>query len=437
MKVAGRVDIIKDLVFNFSSIFVCSFFFLFLAIRKREFAHLNRKSLLFFSALAIILCITFPIHFSDGSFMDLRLVPIAIAGLYGGWQVSMILTTVLIAYRIPWGGEVMYLAILVAIFHGIIIGLISRWFLRLSSRNRILFSVVVGVISPLPTLLARGLSGNQELSPSLLVSFILIHVVAITFFVMLSESLIKVKSLINHVIHLEKMDIVNHVASSFTHEIRNPITTVKGFLQLMKSSDVKREDVDKYVSISINELDHAENIITEYLSFTKPSKDEWTVIDGENLLTNSIEVIRPLAIANKVEIWFNSVPFSVLSNKQKLQQAIINLFKNAIEAMPNGGMLSILVESNGSTTNITIRDTGIGMSEEQLQRLGEPYFSSKGDKGTGIGMMVVYNIVESVGGKIKVSSQVDKGTTFIISLPNSDAVNEPMITTGNRRLHIQ
>src|SRR5690606_15181647 len=99
-------------------------------------------------------------------------------------------------------------------------------------------------------------------------------------------------------------------------------------------------------------------------------------------------------------------------------QCFVNLMKNAIEAMPNGGILSVYsTVVNGKSVVIRIKDTGIGMDDKQLSRLGEPYFSTKDIKGTGLGMMVVYRIIESMNGFIEVESEVGKGTCFTITLP--------------------
>ncbi|WP_216830159.1 ATP-binding protein [Alkalihalobacterium elongatum] len=418
------MDILKDLVFNFFFMFVCYCVFISFQLKNRGAFNLNKVSLNFFAALAVILCMSFPIQTAQGFLFDLRLVPIALAGLYGGWRTIFLLVSILIGYRLLLGGDGVSLAIFVALFHGLFIGSLSRWFLSLVYRQRILLSLAVGFITPVPCLVAIGIVYNEVLSSVLIFNIVLLHLLTITFFVALSETIHKLRNLNEHVIRSEKMEIVSHVASSFTHEIRNPMTTVKGFLQLMKSPSIKRKELDKYVSIAISEVERAENIITEYLSFTKPTNGELEIIDGDDLVQSSIEVIRPLANANCVDIKTNSLTFSIKANKQKLQQALINLYKNAIEAMPNGGTLYVSLEAKNGFIFLTIKDTGIGMSEEQLSRLGEPYFSSKGDKGTGLGMMVVYNIVEAIGGTINVVSQPGKGTAFILKLPISSIDHE-------------
>jgi two-component system, sporulation sensor kinase B len=119
-----------------------------------------------------------------------------------------------------------------------------------------------------------------------------------------------------------------------------------------------------------------------------------------------------------VEIVTNfSVIGFIKGDRQRFRQCFINILKNAVEAMPNGGQLYIETHYSQDYVTICIRDTGIGMTSEQLERLGEPYYSTKGKNGTGLGMMVVYSIVRAMHGFIKVESELDAGTTFYIKFP--------------------
>ena len=112
--------------------------------------------------------------------------------------------------------------------------------------------------------------------------------------------------------------------------------------------------------------------------------------------------------------------------KESFNRLFLIYLKNAIEAMPNGGQLEIYMNSNKNVYEISIKDTGVGMNFEQIGRLGKPYFTTKGQKGTGLGMMVAYRVIEELNGKIKVTSQIGKGTTFTIYLPHSLPRLKPM-----------
>ncbi|MDE5414581.1 ATP-binding protein [Alkalihalobacterium chitinilyticum] len=431
------MDILKDVVLNFFFIFVCYCLFVSFGFKKRGGTQVHKFSFILFALTAVILCVTFPIQVTEKLWFDLSLVPIAIAGLYGGWRICLLLSIALIGSRLLWGMDEIYLSMIVVALHTIFIGVLSIYFRSLSHQIRILLSVIVGLVSPLLVVVAVGFVLYEFITPVLFFTISLSHLLSIIFFVVLSETIIKVKKLDEHVIRSEKMEIVNHVASSFTHEIRNPMTTVKGFLQLLKSDGISRVEKEKYISIAVSEVERAESIITEYLSFTKPTTNDLKVVDGAELLQSSIDVIRPLANSNCIDIQYNNSSFFVRANRQKLQQALINLFKNGIEAMPDGGTLYISAESKKDVIFLTIRDNGIGMTKKQVNRLGEPYFSSKGEKGTGLGMMVVYNIIEAIGGTIHVVSKPGKGTTFLIKLPQCTALGEEEVTTESKLFRVK
>ncbi|MBT2691750.1 ATP-binding protein [Bacillus sp. ISL-55] len=126
---------------------------------------------------------------------------------------------------------------------------------------------------------------------------------------------------------------------------------------------------------------------------------------------------------NCIEIETDLIPFQLNANQEKFQQCIVNLTKNAVEAMPDGGKLTFQANQvNDSLVEVKISDTGVGMVQDQIIRLGMPYYSTKGKNGTGLGLMLVYRIIESMGGTISVQSKVGKGSTFTIKL------NAPTLT---------
>lgn len=421
------MDILKDLLLNFFVIFTC--FIVLIAIRIRV-GKINPLLLFSISSLAVMFCITFPVHFYEGIIIDLRQIPIVAVGLYGGWPIMIPLMFFSLAYRVWWGGIGVYSTLILAPILVVSISLISIKFQSLSPRNRIWSSALVGVGVTVFEILLFWYMYRQPIPIELIVSKIVLQTAGVFLFVLIWEMVITYIGLQERVIRTEKMEIVSHLASSFSHEVRNPMTTVKGFLQLMTDPKIDRQKMNRYVSIAISEIDRAESIIKEYLTFTKPTTGEKQTIDGSDVLETSIEVVRPLANANSISIHFKNNPFYIEGNKQRMQQVLINLFKNAIEAMQSGGTLSVAAEVQTKWVKITIEDTGVGMTKEQISRLGEPYFSTKGDKGTGLGMMVVYHIIESMGGSIEVVSQVEKGTKFSLLIPSIDPNHTPSVESS-------
>jgi signal transduction histidine kinase len=216
----------------------------------------------------------------------------------------------------------------------------------------------------------------------------------------------------------EKLNAIGQLAASVAHEIRNPMTVVKGFLQIFQQKENFTEDERGYVELMISEINRAELIINDYLSLARPDMEHNEKVDCSACLTNLVELLSSYALlTNNIKIDLDvSQQLHVKGSKNELNQVLLNIMKNGIEAMKDGGTLKVHLSADLDLVHITIADTGIGMSQEELQRLGTPFYSLK-EKGTGIGMMVSYQIIEKMKGKITVTSQKEKGTTFIVSLP--------------------
>ncbi|WP_456277246.1 ATP-binding protein [Bacillus sp. AK128] len=416
------MDILKDLVLNFFLIFIC---FILVVSTKAKNGQVSKLFLFCLASLAVIFCITFPIHLNEDFMIDLRMIPIMAVGLYGGWLITVGLMLVNIGYRLWIGGTGSYSTIILAVLIGSVISIVSPFFLSLSYRKKLVFSLIIGGFTSLLSIVVIIYLYDQSISFKMAFIKMILQAAGLFFIVLLWEKMTMYMGFHERLLRTEKMEIVSHLASSFSHEVRNPMTTVKGFLQLMTDPKIDREKITRYVSIAISEIDRAEAIIKEYLAFTKPNSGEYQRIDGDDLLKTSIEVMRPLANANSISINYRSSSFYIEGNKQRMQQVLMNLFKNSIEAMQSGGTLSVYTEVKQKMVTIHIEDTGIGMTKEQISRLGEPYFSTKGDQGTGLGMMAVYHIVESMGGSVEVTSQTGQGTKFSLLLPSYEKEVEP------------
>jgi two-component system sporulation sensor kinase B len=216
----------------------------------------------------------------------------------------------------------------------------------------------------------------------------------------------------------EKVQAISTMAASISHEVRNPLTSIRGFLQLMNYSDLEEEKRKEFIQISISELNRAEKIINEYLSYSKPSVKKVAPLDVNLQINQLISILEPLSNMNSVVIEKNLYSTAeILGDQSEFQQSFLNIMKNCIEAMPQGGILLINTLDKNDSVQIVIADTGVGMTNEQIQKLGEPYFTTKGSKGTGLGMMVAFNIIKAMYGKIKIKSMIGKGSTFLINFP--------------------
>lgn len=174
-----------------------------------------------------------------------------------------------------------------------------------------------------------------------------------------------------------------------------------------------------FISYSLHEINRANDIIGNYLSFAKPALEKIILIDLKQELQKAINIITPMANMNCIEIVTKIDPHYFKGDPQLLQQGLLNITKNCIEAMPSGGILFIGTKEKNNKIMIRITDNGKGMTNDQLLRLGEPYFTTKGGEGTGLGMMAAIQIIEIMNGKLEVTSRINEGTQFKIHFPKS------------------
>ena len=223
---------------------------------------------------------------------------------------------------------------------------------------------------------------------------------------------------------LTQIKTVSEIAASISHEVRNPLTVTRGFTQLLKDSSLTDEQRHQYIKLSLEELDRAERIIGDYLTFAKPSIENEEVLHLDKEVEYIVQVINPYATFNNISVDFNmeDCHYAILGEKQKLHQSLLNIIKNGIEAMENNGKISIQLKKSNEQAQLIIKDNGKGMSEEQIKKIGTPYFSTK-EKGTGLGTMVAFNIIKAMQGDYKIESQIGKGTSFFITFPIVESKN--------------
>ncbi|MBE7123308.1 ATP-binding protein [Bacillus cereus] len=227
---------------------------------------------------------------------------------------------------------------------------------------------------------------------------------------------------------LKKSDTLNAVgqlAAGVAHKVRNPLTVIKGFMQLLQQE--VGEDKE-YLSLILSEISSIETVLQEFLSIAKPNA---AVFEPKNLCTildNVVDLISTQAIMKNIRITLNVDVENLLVEccEIQLKQVFYSILQNSIEAIQNGQEIIINVKKHNSTeVKICILDKGVGIPSERIKRLGEPFYSTK-EKGTGVGLMMSYRIIESHGGKISIKSQVGKGTTVTLFFPiyNGDSVGD-------------
>ena len=213
----------------------------------------------------------------------------------------------------------------------------------------------------------------------------------------------------------EKLGIAGQLAASIAHEIRNPLTAIKGFLKLAYQGAMKLEDIYPILDIEINRI---ETIASELMFLGKPAKSEIKEISIGKILLDVYTLMQSQANLDNVAINLDTYDenLTALCNVDQIKQVFINLVKNAIEAMDNGGLINIEAKVDERWIVVTIKDNGKGIPNEIKNKLGEPFYTTK-EKGTGLGLVICYNIIAEHKGKIDFVSEDGVGTTFTIRLP--------------------
>jgi two-component system, sporulation sensor kinase E len=215
----------------------------------------------------------------------------------------------------------------------------------------------------------------------------------------------------------DTLHVIGELAAGIAHEIRNPMTALKGFIQLLEDSI--KEDHSMYFNIISSELHRIDSIINEFLILAKPQAVKYVEKDITKIMKETVEFLNAQAVLHNVQFitfYEENLPLLYCEPNQ-MKKVFINLIKNAIEVMPKGGFVTISIAAiTGDQLHISIKDEGTGIPEEIVEKLGEPFYTTK-ERGTGLGLMVTYKIIEEHKGKIKVESEMNKGTAFHIYLP--------------------
>ncbi len=217
----------------------------------------------------------------------------------------------------------------------------------------------------------------------------------------------------------QRLAAVGSLAAGVAHEIRNPLSSLKGFATYFRQRyDRVPEDV-KVADIMIQEVERLNRVITELLEFSRPMELKRKATDTASLVRNALSTVEGQARGKEIALQSNlpsGLPAAAV-DPDRMTQVLLNLFLNALAAMDKGGVLTVgMGRQDDDTLRISIADTGTGIRKEDLGRVFDPYFTTK-PSGTGLGLAIVHRIVEAHGGEIRLESEPGKGTTFTILLP--------------------
>lgn len=211
---------------------------------------------------------------------------------------------------------------------------------------------------------------------------------------------------------LDTFNVIGEMAASISHEIRNPMTTVRGFLQIL-SEKPGTESYKEYFSLMIDELDRANSIITEFLSLSRIKTADFSSADLNSLIYKIVPLLQADAISQNKEIKVISEEIPLLQlNEREIRQLVLNLTRNGLESMEDGGILTIHIYKEGEDVVLAISDQGKGIPDDIINNLGKPFVTSK-PNGTGLGLAVCFGIVKRHQATIDVKTSPN-GTTFFV-----------------------
>jgi signal transduction histidine kinase len=227
-------------------------------------------------------------------------------------------------------------------------------------------------------------------------------------------------------IRSEKMAALGQLSAGVAHEIRNPLTSIKIFIQALEKAIDPDENQQEDFRIIKKEIDRLNEIVVRFLNFARPEEPEFQPVNMAELLMDTLNLLMARIKNSGIHLELSVSPDLPLvgGDPKQLDQVLLNLLLNAVEAMPNGGTLRVhaalqaVPETQGNVLQLVIQDTGPGIKEQDQAYLFDPFFTTK-EGGTGMGLSIAYSIVQKHNGQIEVESKEGQGASFILSLPLS------------------
>ncbi|KON84465.1 hypothetical protein AF331_10395 [Rossellomorea marisflavi] len=379
---------------------------------KKKFP--SRVCALMVAIPVILLCMLFSYEITEGVYADLRRIPFFLASLYFGPLVSIILVAVIVLFRFLFiGPELIHLVIFNYLFAFLVISMISKRFAQYSLKWKLVIMIILCTYMSLFNL-SFGEMYDPKTKFAEYMLLLIVPLAASIIAILCAEMIRNLIMLKRKEQQLDKLNMVGQLAASISHEVRNPLTSSKGFLQLIR----EEKDIElqrQFIELSLVGIEQATGVIEDYLTFTDSMPDEPVAIDVRLAVMEVAKDLEAFSLEQKVKV--NLVleeGVLVRGQPRSFSQCMMNMMRNSIDSMPAGGTLTVKVEKKEKVI-ISICDTGVGMTKDQIRRFGEPFFTIK-DESTGLGVMAAHIIVHAMKGNITVKSEPNKGTTIYIEL---------------------
>jgi two-component system, NtrC family, sensor histidine kinase HydH len=229
----------------------------------------------------------------------------------------------------------------------------------------------------------------------------------------------------------DRLSALGELAAGMAHEVRNPLASIRGTAEILQDGVAADDPRLEFARILVQETDRLNRVVQDFLSFARSAPEDSSRLDLNQLLDEILKLALFQAEKSAVKVSFNPGPIPVVIGVgEKLKQVFLNLALNAIQAMPQGGMLEVSTETDQGRALVRFRDNGCGIPGAELEQIFDPFFTTRRN-GTGLGLAITCRIVRSHGGDIEVDSQVGRGTEFMIYLPGTDKVGAGEIDTAD------
>lgn len=407
-------DFVADLFFHFFIMMMIPLINIILSRYKKGL----KTNIIFLitTIFSLILSMSFPVKVGDGIAFDLKFIPVFISFFYIGPVAGGITVVALLGVNILEE----HMELLVLFINYLIItplfGFVYQCYQRGNSWKKLCIGIAFYLLITSSRTIALIQSGHSN-DFIYLFSFSMVSFLTLAIIIYLIEMNKLQIAMIEKLQNADKLNAVSQLAASVAHEIRNPMTTIRGFLQILKDEDNLTSKQGMFISISLDELDRTQNIIGDFLSLARPTNNYFESIPLSQTLIDVAKFMHPFAVMSNVNLITNIEGNLVINgNTNECKQLLINLIKNAIEAMPSGGNLEMVAYKENGSAIINIIDEGIGIDPIQIKQLGQPYYSTK-TKGTGLGLMISFDIIKRMNGDYKIISKENVGTTFHLSFP--------------------
>ncbi|MDI6744495.1 MAG: ATP-binding protein [Thermodesulfovibrionales bacterium] len=249
-----------------------------------------------------------------------------------------------------------------------------------------------------------------------------------TGFIGIFQDITMIKKMEMDIKHKEKWAAIGELSANIAHEIRNPLASLKGAIEMLREDRAAKEQKERLTEIALKEMERLNEIITDFLMYSTLRAAEFSAFDLNLMLDNTLELLKNTASARlRVDATRKDISITkdfegqlfVNADRQKMHQVFLNLGMNALEAMPDGGELSVSARRTGNSVEVVFKDTGIGIWHKNLEKIFYPFFTTK-DEGTGLGLAIAYRIIEEHKGKINVISNPGEGAVFKVIIPDSN-----------------